>query len=278
MEFFHQTTSYDSEEFPVAALRIHDLEFSSHWHADAEFILVRSGNIGATVNKVYKALGPGAVVACGSRDIHSYRRLSVRTESIVILFKPEVINLPSSWPVQGHLATNFALKSQHLEYSQKFERAALSLVDEMTAKRPRYEAVCRGILLELCGLTERELSVDTSTEGREESLSETLKRMQGALEYIQQNSQYPIALKDVAEAASLSEWYFSRTFKKLVGTSFRGYVNEVRIARAEQLMASTKKNLADIALECGFDSVRTFNRVFQAVRAKTPSEARAELT
>jgi transcriptional regulator GlxA family with amidase domain len=49
----------------------------------------------------------------------------------------------------------------------------------------------------------------------------------------------------------------------------------VRIERAEGLMANTEKTLADIALECGFENLRTFNRAYRALRSTTPSETRA---
>ncbi|MFD1905211.1 helix-turn-helix domain-containing protein [Paenibacillus rhizoplanae] len=34
------------------------------------------------------------------------------------------------------------------------------------------------------------------------------------------------------------------------------------------------KSILDIALECGFTNIRTFNRVFKQVKQRTPSELR----
>lgn len=275
MDFFYQITSYDNPNFPIVALGLHDLEFSPHWHSDGEFLFVRSGSLGVTVNGSYKTIGPGTFVACGSLDIHSYRRVSARTELIIVLFKPVMVRNQTAWPASGRLLSNIVQKGEHMGFSQKAERAMVSLLDELTAKRPGFESVAQGTLLELCGLTERELSVGTMDQESQNSLSDTLKRIQAAIDYIREKSRYPITLEDVAKVASFSPWYFSRTFKKLVGMSFLSYVNEVRIELAESLMASTTKTFADIALECGFETLRTFNRVYRSIRGTTPSKVRS---
>lgn len=277
MEFFHQTTYHDSEEFPMVAQKIHDLEFSPHWHSDVEFIFIRSGSLGITVNEDSKIVGPGSLIVCGGLDVHSYRRVSSKTETIMVMFRPSIVQELNGWPNSGRLLSNIALRGEHSEFSQKVERMMLSILDEMTAKRPGYQTVAKGLALELCGLTARELSVGAVLPEEERGLSDLLKRMQAAIDFIRERFRYPITLEDVAAAASLSPWYFSRMFKKTIGVSFRSYVNEARIEYAEKLMTDSKKNLADIALECGFDNLRTFNRAFQAARAMTPSEARSRL-
>jgi AraC-like DNA-binding protein len=76
---------------------------------------------------------------------------------------------------------------------------------------------------------------------------------------------------------SLSPCYFSRMFKQTVGTDFRTFVNEIRIERAERLMLDETMSIADIALECGFENIRTFNRAFQVIRKSTPTEIRGRL-
>jgi AraC-like DNA-binding protein len=129
--------------------------------------------------------------------------------------------------------------------------------------------------MELCALAERELGLcDAQKKARSEAPE--LERMQLAIDYLYDHSAYPIGLEDAARAASLSPSYFSRVFSKTVGASFRSFLNGIRLERAVELMSGTDARLADIALECGFESVRSFNRSFQALRGTTPSELRLE--
>ena len=55
---------------------------------------------------------------------------------------------------------------------------------------------------------------------------------------------------------------------------FVNYVNTIRVNEAEQLLINSSKNIADIAFECGFESIRTFKRVFKEVKKKKPIELR----
>ncbi|MFD1885331.1 helix-turn-helix domain-containing protein [Paenibacillus wenxiniae] len=60
----------------------------------------------------------------------------------------------------------------------------------------------------------------------------------------------------------------------MTGIGYNTYINELRIQRAEQQMTIRERKLIDIALDCGFGNVRTFNRVFRQLRGCSPSERR----
>ena len=42
--------------------------------------------------------------------------------------------------------------------------------------------------------------------------------------------------------------------------------------RAASQLRSTGKKITDVALSCGFNNIRTFNRVFKEITGYTPSE------
>ena len=57
----------------------------------------------------------------------------------------------------------------------------------------------------------------------------------------------------------------------MTGIDFVTYLNMVRVEKAAELLKGTSLKITDIALRCGFDNVRTFNRVFKEVTGTTPS-------
>ena len=60
-------------------------------------------------------------------------------------------------------------------------------------------------------------------------------------------------------------------------TNFYSYVNGLRIARACELIEDgTKRNLYDIATQCGFSNTHTFRRVFEEQKKCLPSEWRKD--
>ena len=56
--------------------------------------------------------------------------------------------------------------------------------------------------------------------------------------------------------------------------TFNTYLTEFRLKKAAELIKSSSKTLTEIALACGFASVRTFNRSFMKFYNITPSQLR----
>lgn len=92
--------------------------------------------------------------------------------------------------------------------------------------------------------------------------------------YLSENFTRPISLEDLSSSFGVSKYYLSRVFSKQLMTSFNQYVNSLRVNLAQNLLRSTKESILDVCYECGFDSQRTFNRVFKEQCGVTPSEYR----
>jgi AraC-like DNA-binding protein len=72
----------------------------------------------------------------------------------------------------------------------------------------------------------------------------------------------------------VSRSHLSHTFSQRLGTNFRSYVNALRIDQACEMLKGTEDSVTHIAYECGFESQRTFNRVFMEQCGLSPSEYR----
>lgn len=81
-------------------------------------------------------------------------------------------------------------------------------------------------------------------------------------------------LADLAETAQLSEYHFSRLFKRATGASPSQYFIRLRMARARQLLLDTDHSVIDIGLEVGYSSPSHFSQVFRREVGVTPSAYR----
>jgi len=83
---------------------------------------------------------------------------------------------------------------------------------------------------------------------------------------------YPSSLtvEEAADIAGLSRWQFMRLFKRVTGQSFVNYLHHFRIAKAQELLASTEKSIADVSLETGFCDQSYFGLVFRKYAHMTP--------
>lgn len=91
-------------------------------------------------------------------------------------------------------------------------------------------------------------------------------------EYLRHHSRDDISLDDLANRAGFSKFYFSRLFKDFTGMSFVDYLNRCRISDAENLLSDPESVVTEVAMQVGFNSISTFNRVFRKFKNTTPTE------
>ena len=95
-----------------------------------------------------------------------------------------------------------------------------------------------------------------------------------SVEYVARNFREEITLEKMACELGIGKYALSRMFAKTFHCNFRKYVNGVRVRHAAVLLESTDEPVTNLCLECGFDSQRTFNRVFKEQYKMTPKEYR----
>lgn len=104
------------------------------------------------------------------------------------------------------------------------------------------------------------------------------ERYRHITEYIMKNFSEEIPLATIADVANMTTTYFCTFFKNYYGQTFVEYLNNIRIGYACKLLGSTEKNIADIAMESGFNNISNFNRQFRKVKDITPAEYRRSLS
>lgn len=100
------------------------------------------------------------------------------------------------------------------------------------------------------------------------------ERYKQILEYIKKNYTEELTLKDTAEHFGLSQEHFSRSFKNYVGQTFTGYVKNLQVDRARELLVETDLNIIDIAANVGEPDAKAFIRDFKRAYSVTPHQYR----
>ena len=90
--------------------------------------------------------------------------------------------------------------------------------------------------------------------------------------YIAKNYREDISLDVMARELGISKYVLSRVFSATFHTNFNQYLNEQRLNYAVSLFEHTDMSITDVCLEAGFQSQRTFNRVFLDKFKVTPRE------
>ncbi|WHY13080.1 AraC family transcriptional regulator [Peribacillus frigoritolerans] len=104
---------------------------------------------------------------------------------------------------------------------------------------------------------------------------DSLKNMNGAIKFIEENLTNEIDFKEVARLAFCSEYHFKRMFSFLAGISLSEYIRRRRLTLAAFELKSSNIKVIDIAIKYGYSSPDSFARAFQHLHGITPSEARS---
>ena len=95
-----------------------------------------------------------------------------------------------------------------------------------------------------------------------------------AIRYISKNFPQNLTLDMVAGHVHLNPAYFSTLFKQATGSTFKEYLNMVRIEESKRLLANTDYSIIDIALATGFEDQSYFYKVFKKYTGLTPKQYR----
>lgn len=104
---------------------------------------------------------------------------------------------------------------------------------------------------------------------------DSLKNMNRAMKYIEENLTNEIDFKEVARLSYCSEYHFKRMFSFLAGVTLSEYIRRRRLTLAAFELKDNKVKVIDVAMKYGYSSPDSFTRAFQYLHGITPSEARS---
>ncbi len=228
-----------------------------HFHSQIEICIVEEGSVEALVNNSKRMLEKGDAAISLSYDSHRY--LSSGDARYCVLILPRDISDKFYEIMQTkHLSSQFVCGSARRSDIMD----CLSHIKSENAN----ELFRIGYIYLLLGLIKEELSGGPIKENAD---SELLSRL---LLYIHKNYGKRLTLSSISAVFGYHPAYLSSYFKSAVGISFVRYINVMRLKNAVLQMQQAKQSITQIAMDCGFSSVRTFYRVFRQELGCSPKE------
>ena len=105
-----------------------------------------------------------------------------------------------------------------------------------------------------------------------------IPRIKAMLQYIHSNYPRHLTLKDIADAAMISERECSRCFQRCFRESAIGYLNRHRIRVAAGMLLENHESVQNVSRACGFSSVSYFGKQFHQMLGCSPKDYRRKAT
>ena len=248
----------------------------SHWHDHLEIIYVLEGELQISSNEntdIYAKDGhilhEDEFYIINSSKIHS-----TKSKEMVKAFLIQVPYMYLDNYIEDYEHVRFLECFDGERNTKKYDRmkALLKAITRIYCKKDKgYELRLMAKMNEFLYILYTSYSHIDANMKKE---SRQIERLKDVLKYVAKNYQEPIALKEVADIASLNQEYFCRMFKKCMGVTLLEYVNQVRINHIHEELLSTENSITDILERNGFTNYKVFSRMFKAQFGMTPRELR----
>ncbi|HPJ03266.1 MAG TPA: AraC family transcriptional regulator [Candidatus Limiplasma sp.] len=268
-------------QFPFAIYQVKGVETIqsvqyTHWHEEAEFFIIRSGKARFRVHTEVKDLYPGDVVFITPGAIHGATKINGENCAFdAIVFHEHFVACKHS-----DLAHRYLQQLMHTHKEQVFLRdpSVAAHLDDIVRFYGQYGRdgclLLKGKLLEVLYAVSASLQ-DTGESGNMKT--EGITEIKAALLYIHEHYTEPLTLQDLAKTALLSEGYFDRLFRKIVGISPFTYILQYRIEQSMLMLSTERMNISQVANACGFNDFSYFSKCFRKHALVTPRDYRKQV-
>lgn len=239
--------------------------FPPHMHSHVEILWVLHGCAVMAVNGQKITLHKGDCAVIFANVVHSYEPMQDNNRVMLSLFSLSMAGHFRHSLLNCHPAIPFVAK-QNLHPDAVYALHAL----HKEAPQPD-KAACAALFQLLLARLFPCFQLEKNSECKGDSLL-----LQKIISYLMEHYSQPIQLAGTAQTLGVSQYQLSRLFTGTLHISFTRYLQELRVQKAKSLLLSTNSSVLSIALECGFENPRSFNRVFLALTGVSPREYRKQ--
>lgn len=115
---------------------------------------------------------------------------------------------------------------------------------------------------------------DSIYAGKRSCLTRTERRLEAVRVYCACNYSRQITLDEISRHVGMNKSAFCTFMRNNTDSSFSEYLNDIRLEKARTMLFNTDHSISGIAVDCGFQNVTYFNRLFKKRFNLTPKEIR----
>ena len=234
-----------------------NLNFGMHLHTSYEFIYVYDGLLQIIIEDKSYDIPAGHATLILPNQIHAYRTPEY-SQSFLCVFS---VSFAYSFYMKTKDKESVPPPVFHFDEPRVIEEVLVPHKDEYLLKSVFYKII----------------SCFNKNAVYRDSGNKVDAIVRKILLYAENNFDKDVTLHDLASEFAYSYNYLSNILNDSLHMNFSTLINTQRINRAIYLIKNTKQNFTEIAINCGYSSIRSFNRNFKQLTGKSPSDFRKEI-
>ena len=287
--------SHGTRLFPCAYYHFcnpsHRLRVRHHWHEEVEIVYLRHGSFKLDINMEPYGTDRECFLFINSGELHSLRSLSMESDEQAVVFSPsmllfqdydsidESILLPLTqnkltFPRFLDQTSPFfsAFRSCYQQISHIFSQSKETLItgEQILTDDVISQLQIKAGILQLIGIL-MEAGLMCQSPRTE---SQKITAIKTVLSYITDHYHEKLYVQDLASQVNMNEQYFCRFFKRSIGKTPIDYINDYRLNKVIRLLETGDAQITEIYLECGFNNMGNFQRLFKRKTGITPLQYR----
>ncbi len=287
-EMLQETQPHGDAMFPLS---VHEIvtqaeraeRLQCHWHREMEFFMVTGGEGMFQIDAEHISFETGDIFFVNSNMLHSVEVPAGQPMSFAAVVFDPVLLLgqihDSIW--QKYIAP---VREGTIHFPDKIGKndavwvqasAGLrKIADAYRRQNDGYELEIKIALLEIWELLYRQSARGVS--GRK-GMNSRVELIKDIMTYMREHCTEDISVRELAGQNSMSASQFCRFFHSMAHMTPVTYINSCRITESCQKLLNTDRPVGEIAIDCGFDNISYFNRVFMRMMHRKPSEYRKSI-
>lgn len=287
--------SHGTRLFPCAYYHFcnpsHRLRVRHHWHEEVEIVYLYHGSFKLDINMEPYGTDRECFLFINSGELHSLRSLSMEFDEQAVVFSPsmllfqdydsidESILLPLTqnkltFPRFLDQTSPFfsAFRSCYQQISHIFSQSKETLItgEQILTDDVISQLQIKAGILQLIGIL-MEAGLMCQSPRTE---SQKITAIKTVLSYITDHYHEKLYVQDLASQVNMNEQYFCRFFKRSIGKTPIDYINDYRLNKVIRLLETGDAQITEICLECGFNNMGNFHRLFKRKTGITPLQYR----
>lgn len=247
---------------------------SKHWHRSLEIIYLITGSLEVNINGVDYNLNENDLIVINPLEVHStlckYGNTAVVLQIPYQFCENYIDDMSTTKFICNPTTTEKILSLTNLK------EILFNFLMIYNKKELGYKLQINSLIFNLLFILVNEFGKKDKKFDNTKS-DKYLDRLALVINYVKNHYSEHITLESAARELYLNSEYFSRFFKKYMGTTFIKYLNTIRLEHAYIELVNTDNNISQIIERNGFTNDKMFMKLFKDKYGCSPNEKRKQI-